>query len=203
EDLLAQAKTLEAEQAAERARLDGLRAKVLEDARTEAHKERAALLSRAEEEAQDLRRRERERLRLEREQLAQEALDSSLESARRVTVAMLGRLELPALDTHLLHALVAKLEDEPEQDPSLPPANLVVARDLTEREEQAVLSELRKHLNSELSPVVLRDEALISGFRLQVGNHIYDASLAAQLDKLFARAAIDLRSQGGAVPTGS
>src|SRR5690606_34268942 len=80
--LLERASELEAETEQQRGALQKERHQVLEQARAEAQSQRAGILTRARDEARDLRRREEERLAIERRQAEAEVVTASLDVAR-------------------------------------------------------------------------------------------------------------------------
>ncbi len=198
-ELQRRAQELEREQDETRRELVAARQQASEQARAEAQQERARLLERAQGELLDLRRREEERLTLERRELAADVERQSLHTARACIESLLGRLGVAPLNDAMMQRLLEQLEHEGRPDvPQDVQAELHSASELDAAQQARIRDSLRPTLGSDRPLVFTIEPQLVAGMTLRVGDHVYDASLKTQLDALVSQAERQLATDSSA-----
>lgn len=185
-ELREHAERLKAEQTAARAAIDDERRRAVELASSEAQQARATILARARSEAEDLRRRETERLAVERRDLEALTARHSLDAARAVTESLLRSLDAP--DASLLARLQGALDAQgAPQTSTRTEVELCTANELDAEGRAQFERGLGPRLGSNIVWTFTSDDALIGGAQLRVADRVYDASLRAQLDQIYER----------------
>jgi F-type H+-transporting ATPase subunit b len=171
--------------------LDGQRLKVLAEAHSQADAERTRLLAALEQESQTRREEARKALERERQDGEEELRTTMLELALDLAARLLGEV----CDADMQHRLAVKLiealthisEDEQSRLRASLPANAGAAVETAMALDDVTLAEINAAVATLLgrpAPVAVAVNAeLLGGLRLLVEGHVWDSTLAGQLEE--------------------